>query len=114
MRSIVDQYKACVETTAAIDYSSPASVRRNNRAVDRMYAIVRSVEQQGCVDELLPLLDDARAAPWLAHQLVEAATIDDATRTRCIAIVTRLAVDDGSPEALGEKLWLERWSGRGR
>jgi hypothetical protein len=105
-----EEYKALVEVTNAVDYSDKRTVRRSNNAVKRMYQLVRSAEHDGpgAIRELAQLLDDPGAACWLAHQLVECATLPSAVEDRCFAIVEKLAKDEG-PEGLGEQWWLDEW-----
>ena len=104
MSDLLEDYIACVRITQSTDYADRNSVRRHNRAVDRMYRIVELAEQQGQVNHLATLLDDPVSARWLAHQLVERTTIDEETQDRCFRIVEGLATTE-----VGEQLWLRQW-----
>jgi hypothetical protein len=107
MRGIRAEYRTCVEICANADNSSMSNVRRNNRAVKRMYAIVCKAEAAGTISELFPLLDEPESSRWLAHQLIECATVDEVTARRCFKIVEALAAGDG-PEGIGNRIWLKR------
>jgi hypothetical protein len=100
--------QACI--CARVDYVDPTSVDARNAAVATMYRIVEQAERDGseAVAKLVELLDNPLTAPWLAHQLVEKATMSPEVRKRCFAIVEKRAEGDG-PEAMGERVWLKRW-----
>ena len=104
------EYRECAERCARIEYCDPASVADSNRAVDRMYEIVKLAvkEGEGAVNKLVSLLDEPVSARWLAHQLVEIADLQRDVEDRCFAIVEELATGDG-PEAMGEAVWLKEF-----
>ena len=104
------EYRECAERCARTDYGDPASVADNNRAVDRMYEIVRQAVQEGteAVNQLVSLLDEPVPARWLAHQLVEIARLPRDVEDRCFAIIEGLATGDGL-EVMGEPMWLKEW-----
>ena len=92
----------------AIDNADELSVKRNNKAVDRMYQIVQLANNKGpeTVAELATLLDQPDCAKWLAHQLVEKAAITKEIKNKCFAIVETLAKGE-TAAALGERMWLK-------
>ena len=107
---IAEEYRDCVKACENIDYTENRSIRLNNAAVTRMYQLVAKAEKRGAIGvaELLPLLDEPACAAWLAHQLVERATIDKLVEDRCFQIVEQLA-SHGGADAYGNQLWLSEW-----
>ena len=105
---MIDEYRECVRICAEIEYSDITSVKRSNKAVDKMYQIVEKANNEGvgAIADLATLLDEPDCAKWLAHQLVEKATITKEIENKCFAIVEVLAKGDG-PDAFGEQAWLE-------
>jgi len=103
-------YLRQAEVCSVTDYADPRSVQAHNAAVDTMYATVEEAERAGPdrVSKLASCLDDKTTGPWLAHHLVEKATIPDAVRQKCFAIVERRAEGDGA-KAAGERAWLLKW-----
>jgi len=109
------EYRKLAQVWEAIDYSDNASVHKCNKAADRMRKIVCEAESQGpdAIRRLLPLLDEPPANKWLAHHLVELASIDLDTEDRCFKIVKGLAAslerEGGGADAIGENYWLKEW-----
>ena len=103
----VAQYRRCVDVTARVDYGDMRTVRANNRAVGQMYDIVERANRDApMLAQLVDLLQDPQCARWLAHQLVERASISQEVERQCFQIVEALARDD---QELGEKMWLSEW-----
>jgi hypothetical protein len=110
---LIDEYKNCVAVTVQADYADRRSIRRSNRAVARMYALLReaAATDPSSIEALYQLLDDPQASKWLAHQLVEVVDLPAEIEEKCFSIVKRLSQGDG-PEAFGERLWLDEWMRR--
>lgn len=106
MSKLNEEYRLCAEATNASTYEDPVSVCEHNHLVDRMYEIVREAQATGQIESLIPLLDEAPSARWLAHQLIEIAHIDESVESRCFSIVEQLA-EGNDLGAYGEKLWLD-------
>jgi hypothetical protein len=110
---MIEEYQKLAEMWESIDYSSKSSVRKCNKASDRMRQIIAQAESQGpdAIRAFLPLLEIEPANKWLAHHLVELATIDRETEDRCFAIVKDLAItlkqQGKGADARGEDLWLK-------
>jgi len=106
----IEEYKALVEITETVDYIDRQTIRSSNKGVAKMYQLVHSVAREGpdAIDELARLLDDPKAARWLAHQLVECTELPKATEEKCFAIIEELSKKDG-PGGMGEKIWLKEW-----
>lgn len=109
---MIDQYRECARVCSTIDYADKSSVKRSNKAVDKMYQIVQTANNKGpqSIADLATLLDEPDCAKWLAHQLVEKAAITKEIKNKCFSIVETLAKGE-SAEALGERLWLKEHRG---
>ncbi len=107
---MLDEYRRCAATCAAIDYSDMRTVEANNQAADRMYELVRSAASAGpaAVQELAGLLDEPECAPWIAHQLLECCRVSPEIEGRCLRIIEGLA-----ESSLGEQMWLQDYPRRG-
>jgi hypothetical protein len=115
-----DEYRKCAEICSKkIDYYhvDKRTIRANNRAVVKMYKIVKKAVKNGdqAVAELVKLLDEPISAPWIAHQLVEKAKISPEIQLRCFNIIEKLAMKDGgeSAEQMGERMWLKQHRPKG-
>jgi len=112
MNGIAEEYREWANLWETIDYADKASVRKCNRAADRMRKIVQEAEGSGpdAVAVLLPLLDEAIPAKWLAHHLVEMTSIDKATKKQCFQIVKQhirdLRSKGQAADVMGEEMWL--------
>ncbi len=112
------EYQACAEAAASVDYGDKKSVRRFNAMVDRMREIVDEVVSHGedAVLRFTTLLDTEPAAFWVAHHLVEKASLDKATLARCFARVERAKLEaeekGDMANAMGEEMWLREWKTR--
>lgn len=112
-QTVLDQYRKCAEICSKIDYFNKASVRASSRAVDKMYKIVIEEVKRGqsAINELASLLDEPLSAPWIAHQLLERATVSPEIERKCLAIIWKLATQDGGKpgQQMGEQMWLKKW-----
>jgi uncharacterized membrane protein YgaE (UPF0421/DUF939 family) len=116
----MEEYKECAYITSLIDYGEMETVERSNRAVERMYEIVSEIASQGsnAINKFAELLEHQPSATWLAHQLVEKATLDKTLLQKCFAIVEKLRQDalanGQGATALGEEWWLKEWKQKKR
>lgn len=116
MADFLSEYSRLAAACQTVAYDDAESVQKFNRASDRMRQIVRDANSAG-PETLLPLADlltDPVSRRWIAHHLVELATIDTITRNRCLDIVRDTAASlerDGQvADAMGERMWLKKWS----
>lgn len=115
MLDAAHEYKKLAEECQRVDYGDTKSVKRYNTASDRMREIVKAAEIAGptAVQTLVTMLHDPVAGVWLAHHLVELATIDEATKRSCFSIVrssTESLENDGKlADATLKRWWLEEW-----
>jgi len=77
-----------------------------------MYKIVRALEKQGAVLDLLPLLDEPSCAAWLAHQLVECSELPKSIEDRCFTIIEELAKNGDNVDSFVENVWLKEWKAK--
>ncbi len=115
---LIREYINCATVCANVDYADRVSVRNNNKAVDRMRAIVDEITSTDSplLSDLLALLDSDDndvASGWIAHHLVEMANLNSADIRKCFSKVEEMIETadkclDGAT-ALGERMWLEEW-----
>lgn len=112
--TILEQYQKCAEICSKTDYRNKASVRANNRAIEKMYKIVVEAIEQGpsAINELASLLDDSLSAPWIAHQLLEKTTVSPEIERKCLSVIRNSVMEEGSRpgQQMGEEMWLKRWN----
>jgi hypothetical protein len=104
MRSRLDEYRRCAEICAqSWETSTRGSIAANNRAVSRMYGLVEAAVAEGpqAVGELVQLLDEPLTVRWIAHQLLERATVSAEVASRCLALIEGWAED-----SIGDAYWL--------
>ena len=112
-QTVLDQYRKCAEICSKTESGNKSSIRANNRAVKKMYKIVNAAVRQGqsAIDALSTLLDEPLSGPWLAHQLLEKATVRPEVERKCLSIIWRLATEDSREQIQqrGEQIWLKKW-----
>ena len=79
IENLIEDYKRQTKICSEIDYSDKASVKKNNKAVNRMYQIVELISEsnnQNGIDEFSKLLKDKenRTNLWSAVHLLEKLT----------------------------------------
>ncbi|MBN1511468.1 MAG: hypothetical protein JXB13_05590 [Phycisphaerae bacterium] len=115
VQELLDEYVACATQCMSVDYGDKKSVRRYNKASDRMRAITDEVVAMGhdAVGRLATLLEVEPASGWVAHHLVEKADLDPETTRKCFAKVEEMIAEAEAeanlPDAMGEKMWLQEW-----
>jgi hypothetical protein len=107
MTSPIDEYRRCAE----ICHDKKCSIQANNRAVSKMYRIVDSATESGskAVAELFQLLDDPLAAHWIAHQLLERASVPLRIERRCLKLIK-----ESAKSSIGDQYWLRQYTERKR
>lgn len=107
MESRLDRLSRCLAICSETDYGSPASVKQHNAAATEMREIAKEAFLEGpnAVLELASLLDNADAAPTVAHLLLECGSVAGAIEERCLAVIKEVASGKGL-EALGNRIWL--------
>jgi hypothetical protein len=106
------EYKRQTEICAETDYADKKTIRKNNAAVDRMYAIIDSVsksEEKDAITNFAQLLNEEenRTHIWAAIQMLEKLKVDEITKKVAIKIIETEAKSD-SDSAVGLQYWLEK------
>jgi hypothetical protein len=108
LKEKIEIYKKQAYITSKIDYSNKKTIAENNRAVDKMYKIIKSLEDSE-IESFYILLDDLYAKKWIAHQLIETQNnLPKDIIKKCFSIVESLAKEN-TLESAGEKIWLNEW-----
>lgn len=72
---LIDEYKRCAESTNDIDYGDKSSVRRSNKAVDKMIKISKRINEEYpsriCDFAELLIVTDYNIDEWIAHHILE-------------------------------------------
>jgi len=112
---LIDEYIACAEEAASVNYADKKSVRQFNARSDRMRAIVKEVVTLGqdAVVRFASVLDIEPAAGWAAHHLVEMADVNSLILAKCIERVKQAKLQAEAKRdlanAMGEEMWLKEW-----
>ncbi len=112
-KSVVDDYRQCVEACKNIDYGDTRSVRANNRAVTKMYSLIRKAAKEGDegLEPFFELLNEPVTSEWLSFQLLEVIeSPPPEIESRCLEIIRNIAKDDNRQAiSFGSQIWLEKW-----
>lgn len=112
-RSLVDDYRECVEICKRIDYGNSPSVRANNRAATKMRKLVENAAKDGskALEPLFELLTESVASEWLSFQLLEMVDpLPPEIASKCLEIIRGIACDPKRyATSLGAQVWLENW-----
>ncbi|MDR1179102.1 MAG: hypothetical protein LBK44_01245 [Spirochaetales bacterium] len=105
-QKMLEEYKACVDICSRIDYEDKKTINDNNKAVKRMYSILRKIkgENEDDIKYFYPLLENEMTGKWFSHQLLELFQVDTKIEKRALKIITGL-----SKKELGEKYWLDNY-----
>jgi hypothetical protein len=106
---LIDEYKQMASVCHNFDYADKKAVKRNNRAVSRMYEIVHAIRKEfgdTGVTEFAKLIDikQDRVDLWASIQMLEKMTVDKDTEKRALKIITEDAKD-----SLGHQYWLKQY-----
>ncbi|WP_299155913.1 hypothetical protein [uncultured Christiangramia sp.] len=113
---LIEEYKKQAKICSEIDYSNKMSVKKNNRAVKRMYQIVESISLKNNSNEKLrfyQLLDfeENKTKIWAAVQILEKLEVDSKTEKKALNIIECAAKgEDGN--SLGFKYWLKNYKSK--
>ena len=110
---LIDEYKSLPKICNQIDYSNKSSVIKNNKAVDRMYKIVDTINLhfgKDGVEQFQKLLDikDSKINVWAATHLLEKLNPDKKNTLKALKIIEQIAKGKDI-EALGFSYWLKEW-----
>lgn len=110
---LIAEYKEQAAICAKTDYADKKSVRQNNKAVDRMYAIVTTIDRNFGPDGIVKfqeLLDvkEYNIDLWSATHLLERLKVEKSIEEKALTIIETVAKGKGV-EALGYQYWLKDW-----
>lgn len=100
---MLKEYRECVDVCSRIDYEDKKTIAANNKAVKKMYSILRKIkdENEGDIKYFYQLLENKMTGKWFSHQLLELFQVDPETEKRSLKIIIEL-----SKKEIGEKYWL--------
>jgi len=110
---LIEEYKVQAAVCAQTDFAVKKSVRQNNKAVDRMYAIVATIDTNfgldgiGKFQELLDIKEN-NTDLWTATHLLERLKVEKPIEEKALIIIETVAKGKGV-EALGYQYWLKKW-----
>ncbi|WP_074410353.1 MULTISPECIES: hypothetical protein [Aquimarina] len=115
-KSLIDDYRKQTKICSKNDCLKKSSIKKNNKAVDRMYQIVDLISKNNCqneIDKFSKLLYDKknRTNLWSAIHLLEKLTFDKQTEKTALKIIQNVAKGD-SIEALGFQYWLKEYKSK--
>lgn len=109
---LVNEYLECIRITSIIDYGDKSSVRKNNKAVDRMIKISKyiSVNYHSRIEDFAELLqrEDMDIDLWVAHHILENMDYPPELEDKALDVIIKSSNED-SVEGLGNRMWLETW-----
>ncbi|WP_237567705.1 hypothetical protein [Microbulbifer hydrolyticus] len=111
MKSDLKEFIELSKVHASIEYGNPSSVKAGNNAADSMRSITNRFVESGRTEELLELLDNKVAGPWVAFTVVEFQKITKEQRARCLELIRAIASGD-SVDSMGAELWLKERGNR--
>ena len=111
IESLIEDYKKQTKICAEVDYAERRSVKKNNKAVDRMYQIVALISEndsQNKIDSFAELLKEEKNKTnlWSAIHLLEKLNFNKQHEKDALKIIQKAAKGDGT-EALGLQYWLK-------
>lgn len=106
LKALIDEYKQMVSICNNVDYSDKNSVRNNNKAVDKMYNIVQTINTdfgKDGVAEFTKLIDETENEINLCAsiQMLEKMTVDKITEEKALRIIEQEA-----KQSIGMQYWL--------
>lgn len=109
LNELIEEYRQMASICNNIDYSDKKSVKRNNRAVSRMYEIVHKLRKEfGNIGmaEFAKLIDvkQDRTDLWASVQMLEKMTVDKDIEAKALTIIKEEA-----KQSLGMEYWLKSY-----
>ena len=106
---LIDEYKQMASVCHNFDYTDKKAVKRNNKAVSRMYYIVHAIKGEfgdNGVTEFAKLIDikQDRVDLWASIQMLEKMQVNKDTEKKALVIIKEEAKD-----SLGHQYWLKSY-----
>lgn len=104
---LINEYQEMTFICSQIDYADMKSVKRNNKAVDRMSEIMNMISTkygEDGVQQISKLLDVKinRTNIWAAVQILEKLSVDEATENKALDVIRKDA-----ETSIGMQYWLK-------
>jgi hypothetical protein len=109
IQKILEEYKECADICSRINYADKKTINDNNKAVKRMYSILKKIKDENKEDikYFYQLLENEMTRKWFSHQLLELFQVDPKIEKKALKIIVEL-----SRKELGEKYWLNNYKKR--
>ena len=109
-KSLIAQYKQSAETHSQIDYANKNSVKRGNKAAEKMREIALLAKyDETLADELISLLYlHHPASLWAAHHTLELLPHSEEIECRALEVIQR-EIGSSGLNSYGEKIWLDEY-----
>jgi hypothetical protein len=106
---LIEEYKQMAFICHNTDYADKKSVTRKNKAVDRMYQIVESINSkfgESGVTEFAKLIDFKQSGTdlWSSVHMLEKMSFDNQTEKKALIIIQKEA-----KQSLGMEYWLKSY-----
>jgi hypothetical protein len=110
IENLLEQFKENTKIHYDINYSEKASVRKGNKAVDKLFELAEKIKDNGQISEFAELLNDNqnKVDLWTAHILLERLKVKNGVAVKALDVIKSYANSDNA-NGYGEKLWLEQW-----
>ncbi|ALT00050.1 hypothetical protein [Lacimicrobium alkaliphilum] len=105
MNANIQRFLELARVHPTTDYGNSTSVNAGNQAADSMRELALKFVESGRADDLLSLLSDRYAAPWVAYNLAEITQIPEEQKRHCISFIQHIA-DGSNIESVGAEIWL--------
>ena len=114
IQDLIDEYKTLAAVCADTNFGSKVSVKRYNKAVDRMREIAKAVDKEETaerVDNLAQLLDieENKINLWAAIHLLEFIPINKEIEIKALSVIEKASLQNGA-ESCRFQVWLEEWN----
>lgn len=110
MKEIIKRYIALAEICFNTDYADKKQVKKHNKSVDKMYEIVRQIENsqdmrtKNAFIQLLNL-QDYRTDLWVSIHLLECMSVEDFIKEKALSVIKDYIKKDDENRA-GLEFWL--------
>jgi hypothetical protein len=116
IENLIKDYKKQTKICFEIDYSNKSSIKKNNKAIKRMYQIVELISKNNYPNGItlfsnLLFEKENRTNLWSAIHLLEKLTFDKQTEKTALKIIKSVAKENNT-EAMGFKSWLKDYKSK--
>lgn len=109
---LIIEYKNCIKVTSTTNYSDINSVKKSNKAVNRMIEISKLIDlnYSSRINDFAELLkcNDIKTDLWVAHHMLENMNYTRELEQKALDIIIKYSKED-SVDGLGNSIWLKEW-----